>query len=789
MKAKLILITAMIASIATAQPKLTPNNIDQVLKNMTLEEKANLLVGYTFGNSYFGLPTNPDPNAGAIVLGAAGNTAKIERLGIPHTVLTDGPAGVHIAATRPNDPNTYYCTGFPIGTLLASTWNTELVERVGEAMGNEALEYGCDVILGPGMNIMRSPLCGRNFEYYSEDPFVTGLIGAAMINGIQSQGVGVSAKHFAANNQETNRLYNNSVVDQRTLREIYLKGFEIAVRKSQPWTIMSSYNYLNGPWTQENKDLLTTILRDEWGFKGIVMTDWTNTRHTDLQVAAGNDLLTPGNAEQIRDIIKGAQDGSIKMEDINRNVRRILQYIVKTPHFRNYKFSNKPDIQAHAKLTREAAPEGMVLLKNNPLPTTPEGDKPGFLPTLPLKVSAQEKLRVALFGTTSYNLYGGGTGSGDVNKPYVIDLVKGLENAGFIINDTLRGLYSKYKEFAALEAEAEMGFLSTNSFFPRPRVKEPQLGLNTYMFAAQNNDIAIVTIGRSSGEGGDRTFADFDINADEQELLRNTYDAFHKMQKPVVVILNVGGVVNTEAVKPYADAILLAWQPGMEAGNSIADVLTGKVNPSGKLTVTFPCEIDDVPANMNFPRDITFWDEFKMNDEMKKSTPNVAETRYEEGLNVGYRYYLSEGKAVSYPFGYGMSYTTFEYSKPKVIKTGNEYQASVIVKNTGNVAGKEAVQLYISAPKSKLYKPSMELKAFAKTRELQPGESQMLTLSFTGYDLASYDTDIQGWVTEEGEYTANFAASAEDIRKTVIFRVKKETVKCHDVIPRYGTTI
>ena len=755
----------MMATTATAQPRLTPQNIDQVVKNMTIEEKANLLVGYSFGNTYFGLPTNPDPNAGAIVLGAAGNTAKIERLGIPHTVLTDGPAGVHISEKRPNDPNTYYCTGFPIGTLLASTWNTELVTRVGEAMGNEALEYGCDVILGPGMNIMRSPLCGRNFEYYSEDPFVTGLIGAAMINGIQSQGIGVSAKHFAGNNQETNRLHNNSVVDQRTLREIYLKGFEIAVRKSQPWTIMSSYNFLNGPWTQENKELLTTILRDEWGFKGIVMTDWTDTRHTDRQVAAGNDLLTPGNAEQIQDIIKGAKDGTIKMEDIDRNVRRILEYVVKTPHFKGYKYSNKPDIQAHAKLTREAAPEGMVLLKNE--------NK-----TLPL---ASGK-KTALFGITSYNLYGGGTGSGDVNKPYVIDLVKGLENAGFVINDTLRGVYQKYKEFALLEAEAEMGYLSTNSFFPRPRVKEPQLGKNTYMFAAQNNDLAIVTVGRSSGEFGDRTFEDFDINEDEEAMLKNTYEAFHQQGKPVVVILNVGGAVNTEDVKPFADAILLAWQPGMEAGNSIADVLTGKANPSGKLTVTFPCDIEDVPANKNFPRDITFWDLFKMNDEMKKATPNVAETRYEEGLNVGYRYYQTEGKSVSYPFGYGLSYTTFEYSKPKVSKKGKEYVAAITVKNTGSVAGKEAVQLYITAPKSKLHKPAIELKAFGKTRELKPGESQQLLLTFSGYDLASYDTDQQAWVTDGGEYTAKFAASAEDIRQTVTFKAKAEIVKCHDVM-------
>ena len=538
----------MIATGASAQTKLTPNNIDRVVKEMTIEEKANLLVGYTFGNSYFGLPTNPDPNAGAIVLGAAGNTAEIERLGIPHTVLADGPAGLHIEAKRPNDPNTYYCTGFPIGTLLASTWNTLLVEQVGKAMGNEVLEYGCDVILGPGMNLMRSPLCGRNFEYYSEDPFLTGYIATAIINGIQSQGVGVSAKHFAANNQESNRLYNNSVVSPRPLRELYLKGFEIAVRKSQPWTIMSSYNYLNGPWTQENKELLTTILRDEWGFKGIVMTDWTGTRHTDRQVAAGNDLLTPGNAEQIRDIINGAKNGTIHLEDIDRNVRRILEYIVKTPRFRGYKYSNKPDIQAHAALTRQTAPEGMVLLKNE------SADGPDKNP-LPLSSNIK---RGALFGITSYMFYAGGTGSGDVNKPYVIDLQQGLHNAGLQTDDTLTTVYTKYKEFGTAELEAEMGPLADNKFFPRPRLKEPQLGDNVYGFAAKNNDVAIVTIGRSSGEGGDRAFSDFNVNRDEQEMLRAVSKAFHQEGKHVIVILNVGGAVETASWNQLADAILLA---------------------------------------------------------------------------------------------------------------------------------------------------------------------------------------------------------------------------------------
>ena len=769
---KLMIAATMIATGASAQTKLTPNNIDRVVKDMTIEEKANLLVGYSFGNSYFGLPTNPDPNAGAIVLGAAGNTAEIKRLGIPHTVLADGPAGLHIEAKRPNDPNTYYCTGFPIGTLLASTWNTSLVQQVGNAMGNEVLEYGCDVILGPGMNLMRSPLCGRNFEYYSEDPFLTGYIAAAIINGIQSQGVGVSAKHFAANNQESNRLYNNSVVSPRPLRELYLKGFEIAVKNSQPWTVMSSYNYLNGPWTQENKELLTTILRDEWGFKGIVMTDWTGTRHTDRQVAAGNDLLTPGNAEQIQDIINGAKNGTIRMEDIDRNVRRILEYVVKTPRFRGYKYSNKPDIQAHAALTRQVAPEGMVLLKNE----SAEGPDKHALP-----LSSNVK-RVALFGITSYMFYAGGTGSGDVNKPYVVDLQQGLHNAGLLTDDTLTIVYTKYKEFGSAELDAEMGTLADNKFFPRPRLKEPQLGDNVYGFAASNNDLAIVTIGRSSGEGGDRAFSDFNINRDEQEMLRAVSEAFHRKGKNVIVILNVGGAVETASWNQLADAILLAWQPGMEGGNSVADVLTGRAYPSGKLPVTFPCSLEDVPSTKNFPKDYTFWDDFKLTKEEKAKIPFINETPYEEGLDVGYRYFQTKNVPVSYPFGYGLSYTDFEYTQPKVVKKGKNYVATVCVKNVGQHDGKETVQLYVAAPEGKLQKPAFELRAFAKTRELKPGQSQVLTMTFTDYDLASFDEQTSSWITDAGTYQALFSASAADCKAKTTFKAKASKVQCHDVM-------
>jgi len=767
MKRKLFLLGILLNGYTlTAQIKLTSKNIDAVIKEMTIEEKANMLVGYSFGKSYWGLPTNPDPNAGAIVLGAAGNTAKIDRFGIPHTVFADGPAGVHISEERLGDSKKYYCSGFPIGTLLASTWDTDLVHQVGIAFGSEVKEYGVDVILGPGMNLMRNPLCGRNFEYYSEDPFVSGFIAAAIIDGIQSNGVGVSPKHFAANNQEGNRTFNNVVVSQRVLRELYLKGFEIMVKKSQPWTIMSSYNFINGVYTQESKDLLTTVLRDEWGFKNMVITDWTNTRNTKAQVAAGNDLLAPGNAEQIKQITEGLKNGSISMADADRNLKRILEYVVKTPHFKGYEFSNNPDLKAHAEIIRKAAPDGMVLLKND------NG-------ILPLNGTAK---KAALFGHTSYHLYAGGSGSGDVNKPYVVDLVEGLKNAGFAIDEILTGVYSKYRDYAAQEAESEMGTFTSSSYFPRPRIKEPQMGVFTYTNAAERNEFAIVTVGRSSGEGSDRAFEDFNINDDEMDMLKKTYEAFHSKGKKVIVILNVGGVIDSSPVQQYSDAILLAWQPGMEAGNSIADVLTGKSSPSGKLTMTWPEKLSDIPSTKNFPNGFTWRDEiFVKQDEINKM-PHLGETKYEEGLNVGYRYFQTAGKKVSYPFGFGMSYTKFEYSDAKIQIKNGIYTATVTVKNAGKYNGKEAVQLYVSAPKGKLDKPVYELKAFAKTKELKAGESQKLVLTFTNYDLASYDENQQAFVTDAGVYTARFAASADDIRQNVEFKAKAQKVQCQDVL-------
>ena len=334
----------MSASILAAQPKLTADNIDEIVEAMTLEEKATLCVG---GNPNF-------------VPGAAGGTRAIERLGIPATVFADGPAGLRINPTRDGVQDTFYCTGFPVGTLLASSWDVDLVKKVTSAIGNEVLEYGVDVLLAPGTNIHRNPLCGRNFEYFSEDPVLSGNMAAAYISGVQSNNVGTSIKHFAANNQETNRNENNAVIGERALREIYLRNFEIAVTKSQPWTVMSSYNKLNGEYTQQSEKLLTSVLRSDWGFDGVVMTDWGSKEATAKAAAAGNDLMEPGNQTEIDRLVEAVRLGNIQESELDRNVRNILKYIVRTPRFAGYEYSDKPDLVSHAAIARDAAALSMV---------------------------------------------------------------------------------------------------------------------------------------------------------------------------------------------------------------------------------------------------------------------------------------------------------------------------------------------------------------------------------------------------------------------------------------------
>ena len=756
----LLLATGVLSACGPAAPQLGKDSVEDVIGAMTLEEKAHLVIGTgmvgTSGDSTVIGTTKK------LVPGAAGTTYPIPRLGIPAIVLADGPAGLRIDPIREGDSATYYCTHFPIGTLLASTWNQDLVEEVGKSIGNEVLEYGADVLLAPALNIHRNPLCGRNFEYYSEDPLVSGKIAAAYVRGVQSNGVGTSIKHFAVNNQETNRMATDAHVSPRALREIYLKGFEIAVKESAPWTVMSSYNYLNGVYTSENKELQTTMLRDEWGFKGMVMTDWFGGKDAVAQMVAGNDMLQPGLPKQYEAIVKGVQDGALDEAILNQNVKRILEMILQTPHFKGYKYSNKPDLKAHAAVTRQSATEGMVLLKNDN----------GALPL------AADVKNVALFGCTSYDFIAGGTGSGNVNRAYTVSLLDGLKNAGYVVDEALKNSYEAY-----LKTEKER--LSKDKkewFMPDTRPAEMAVSAQVIREQAAKADVALVTLGRTSGEFLDRMVADFNLTKEEQNMLKAVSDAFHAAGKKVVVVLNIGGVIETASWKSAPDAILCAWQAGQEGGNSVADVLSGKASPSGKLTMTFPVKFEDAASSDNFPIDMRVSTDLMNKGGKKNDVKNVDYTNYEEDIYVGYRYFDTFGKQVSYPFGYGLSYTTFAYDKAAVKADNGVYTVSVEVKNTGKVAGKEVVQLYVSAPDVAANKPEKELKAFAKTKELKPGEAVVVTLKVNADDLASYDEAASAWVVTPGNYKFLVGASSRDIKATLEAEVAAATQKTNNIL-------
>ncbi len=752
---------AVLSACGPGVPQLGKSSLDEVIGAMTLEEKAHLVVGT--GMAGFSGDSAVIGATKKLVPGAAGTTYPIERLGIPAVVLADGPAGLRIDPKREGDSATYYCTHFPIGTLLASTWDQELVESVGRSIGNEVLEYGADVLLAPALNIHRNPLCGRNFEYYSEDPLVSGKIAAAYVRGVQSNGVGTSIKHFAVNNQETNRMATDAHVSPRALREIYLKGFEIAVKESAPWTVMSSYNYLNGVYTSENKELQTTMLRDEWGFKGMVMTDWFGGKDAVAQMVAGNDMLQPGLPKQYEAIVKGVQDGALDEAILNQNVKRILEMILQTPRFKGYEYSNKPDLKAHAAVTRQSATEGMVLLKNDN----------GALPL------AADVKNVALFGCTSYDFIAGGTGSGNVNRAYTVSLLDGLKNAGYVVDEALKNSYEAY-----LKAEKER--LSKDKkewFMPDTRPAEMAVSAQVIREQAAKADVALVTLGRTSGEFLDRMVADFNLTKEEQNMLKAVSDAFHAAGKKVVVVLNIGGVIETASWKSAPDAILCAWQAGQEGGNSVADVLSGKASPSGKLTMTFPVKFEDAASSDNFPIDMRVSTDLMNKGGKKNDVKNVDYTNYEEDIYVGYRYFDTFGKQVSYPFGYGLSYTTFAYDKAAVKADNGAYTVSVEVKNTGKVAGKEVVQLYVSAPDAATAnKPEKELKAFAKTKELKPGEAVVVTLKVNADDLASYDEAASAWVVTPGNYKFLVGASSRDIKATLEAEVAAATQKTNNIL-------
>ena len=757
---------------AQETPKLNEKNIDEVLKALTVEEKSRLVVGVRMSDNQSA--AGDVGYTRLIVPGAAGTTSMVERLGITPVVLADGPAGLRISPRRENDGNTYYCTGFPVGVHMASTWNADIVREVGEAMGNEVREYGVDVLLAPGVNMMRNPLCGRNFEYYSEDPLLAGKMAAAFINGVQSNGVGTSLKHFAANSQEINRLANDARISMRALREIYLRNFEIAVRESQPWTIMTSYNYINGRYTSEDHGLLEEILRGEWGFEGAVVTDWGGGIDPVAQVKAGNDMIQPGTYAQYETIVKAVREGRLSEEDLDRSVRRILELVVRTPRFKGYEYSNKPDLKAHAELTRRVASEGFVLLKN-------DGN------TLPLKQTD----RVALFGSGSYKFIAGGRGSGDVNKAYVVDLRDGLISNGFALNRQLDDRYSKYMERELKRVDKQNHSRPWYMYEIRPN--EMPYPNDFVVEAVEGSDVAVLTIGRNSAEAFDRHIErDFNLHVDEQALLKAVTREFHKAGKKVVVVLNVCGPVEIASWRDSVDAILVCWQPGQEGGNSVADVLSGRVSPSGHLPMTFPVSYADVPSQ-NFPLNVPENGTNQSYENYSKTgklydIPNIDYTNYVEDIYIGYRHYATRNIEVAYPFGYGLTYTTFSIDDMKVRHKGDRIDVSCRVTNTGDRAAKQVVQLYSTRVNPDVDRPAIELRAYEKTPELAAGESCVVELSISTDDLAEYSEKETAWKVSKGDYVLSLGFSSADrpLSGTVTLRKEKLTLVTDAMMPAQG---
>ena len=752
-KTLIISFLAIPTLVCAQQPQLGKDPIEKVINAMTLDEKLDLLIG-SGGNAKTEASATIG-NSSVLVLGAAGQLNAIPRLGIPNTVLADGPAGLRIQPKRDGTTKTFYCTHFPIETVMSSTWNSNLVKAVGAAIGDEVKHYGVDVLLAPATNIQRNPLNGRNFEYYSEDPLLAGKITAAMIAGVQSNGVGTSLKHFALNNQETNRTNNNVIGNPRTFREIYLKPFEIAIKESHPWTVMTSYNKINGTYTSERADLLTEILRHEWGFNGMVMTDWYGGQHATMQMEAGNDLLMSGKLSQREELRKAILNGNLSMEIIDRNIKNILEYIIKTPRFNGYVADNNPDLKAHAQVTRNAAIEGMVLLKNN-------------RNALPFTKNIKN---LAAFGFTSYDFIAGGTGSGDVNHAYVVSLIDGLKNGGFSIDESIKKSYEEYIPEAKAKMPKPTGQFA--AFLPKKLIPEMELSDVDILNAAKNDDAAVITIGKTSGEFGDRSIkTNFNLTDAEKKMISDVTRIFHKEGKKVVVILNVCGVIETQSWISQPDAVLISWLPGQEGGNSVADIISGKESPSGRLPMTWPLSYNDVPSKNDFPNPDEISDDELMNSlkgftelRTEGSRKNFDITTYNDGIYVGYRYYTTKNIPVSFPFGYGMSFTSFEYGKPNVEKDGNgNIKVSVNVRNNGKMAGKEVVQVYVSAPGKDMNKPARELKGFAKTKRLAIGESETVTINIPFESLASFNDQSNCWQVESGIYKVMVAKNAADLK-------------------------
>jgi beta-glucosidase len=743
-------------------PQLGKDPIPDIIKSMTLEEKVRVVVGKGLNiPGIIRMVTDKEPDE---VEGISGHMIPQSKFGIPGLDLSDGPAGINRSMSAKDSINNLYSTAWPTAATVACSWDISVAKRLGAAHSNEAKDYGVDFVLFPAMNLQRNPLCGRNFEYYSEDPFLTGKMAASAVHGIQSTGVGATPKHFAANNVETNRSALDENISERALREMYLKGFEIVVKESNPWAIMTSYNKINGVYTSEDYGLLTTVVRDEWGYKGFLMTDWLAGRDVVAQMKAGQNLLMPGTRPQMKAIMAAVKNGQLSEKVIDDNAAVVLRIVQQTLAAKGYKFSNKPDLAKNAQISREAASECLVLLKNNNV--------------LPLKNTSNQ---IAVFGNHAFSLIAYGTGSGSVSTKHNVSLAEGLRNAGYKLNPEMEKVSLDY--LADYNKKNPKKSLIDEFKTPTPLAPEYKWSKEYIDQSVANSDVAIVYLGRAAGENTDRSIADFNTTALENELIDNVCNAYHAKNKKVVVVVNSGGVINVMSFRDKVDAILYAWTPGIEGGNAMADIISGKVNPSGKLAITFPVDYKDVPssAKENFPG-IEFPDK-AYEDTFARKIP--SEVTYNEGVYVGYRYYNTFKVKTAYEFGYGMSYTNFSYSPVKLSGSTfkNKITATVTITNTGKVAGKEVVQLYLSAPAVKLDKPSEELRAFGKTNLLQPGQSQTMTFTIDARDLSSYDTKSASWIAEGGKYTVKIGASSVNFKSTASFQLPKELMveKAHNV--------
>ncbi|MFB4349319.1 glycoside hydrolase family 3 C-terminal domain-containing protein [Microbacterium sp. CR_7] len=669
---------------------------DTSASDLTLEEKASLTSGADFWT-----------------------TKAIDRIGLPSIMMTDGPHGLRKQADATDHlglASSVPATCFPPAVGIGSSFDPELVERVGAAIGVEAAIENVAVVLGPGINIKRSPLCGRNFEYFSEDPLVSGILGAASVRGIQSQGIGSSLKHFAANNQEFDRMRASSDVDPRPLREIYLRGFERVVRDAQPWTVMCSYNRINGVYASEDPWLLTQVLRDDWGFDGLVVSDWGAVNDRVAGVAAGLDLEMPSSggrtdAQLVAAVWAGELDESVLDVAADRAIALVREAQTRDA------VQGPLDVDAHHALAREAAGRSIVLLKNQDavLPLAPEQ-------------------RVAVIGAFATEPRFQGAGSSLIN-PTRVDTAL----------DEMRAVGGDRVSYAAGFA-VEGGAVAASGRSAADLRSEA-------VAAARTAEVAVVFLGlpaAEESEGFDRDH--IDLPTAQLSLL----DAVIEANPRTVVVLSNGGVV----ALPFADrvpAIVESWLLGQAGGGAVADVLYGAVNPSGKLTETIPLRLEDNPSFGNFPGEF-------------------GHVRYGEGILVGYRWYDAKGLDVAFPFGHGLSYTTFSYGAATAsVADDGDVTVRVDVTNSGDRDGREVVQVYVAPVRSAVQRAPRELKAFSSVA-LAAGETRTVELVVRRQDLAYWDVRVDRWVVEGGDYTVEVAASSRDIRTTATVAVEGDEV-------------